>query len=159
LWENHFTLGLLWSPEADCFSFAVERPEEDVVTKRSILAQTARLFDPLGWLTPVSILAKITIQSTWLLGLKWDTPLPENEAAQWCKFQEELPVLENIRISRALLKGPSVDHRAIHGFADASERAYAAVLYLQSKDQEGRAVTSLITAKSKVAPIKQITLP
>jgi len=77
--ENHFTLGLLWSPEADCF--ALKRPEEEVVTKRSILTQTARLFDSLGWLTPVSILAKITIQSTWLLRLEWDTPLPENEAA------------------------------------------------------------------------------
>ncbi|KMQ87989.1 hypothetical protein RF55_12602, partial [Lasius niger] len=157
--ENHSTLGLLWNPEADCFSFAVSRPDEGAVTKRSILAQTARLFDPLGWLTPVTIRDKITIQSTWLLGLEWDASLPEQESAQWCKFRDELPALENLRIKRGLAKGLSTSVRAIHGFADASERAYAAVLYLHSTNTEGQPVASLITAKSKVAPIKQITLP
>lgn len=157
--ENHSTLGLLWNPEADCFSFAVSRPDENAATKRSILAQTARLFDPLGWLTPVTIRAKITIQSTWLLGLKWDASLPEQETAQWCKFRDELPALEDIHIKRGLAKGSSTSARAIHGFAAASERAYAAVLYLHSTNKEGQPVASLITAKSKVAPIKQITLP
>ncbi|KMQ84705.1 gag-pol protein [Lasius niger] len=79
---SHSMLGLLWSPTADCFTFAARLPAEDPVTKRSILAQTAQLFDPLGWLTPIVIYAKIIIQSAWLLGLDWDTPLPEREATR-----------------------------------------------------------------------------
>ncbi|KMQ86040.1 hypothetical protein RF55_15095 [Lasius niger] len=151
---NHSMLGLLWNPEADCFTFAAKVPEEDVVTKRSILSQSAQLFDPLGWLTPVTIFAKIAIQSTWLLGLDWDASLPEREAGHWRKFREVLPLLSRIKIPRTLVKGSHNNIKTLHGFADASERAYAAVLYLQAEDDNGQVTTSLITAKSKVAPIK-----
>lgn len=125
--------------------------------KRSILSQTAQLFDPLGWLTPVTIRAK-TIQSTWLLGLTWDAPLPELKADRWRQFRDELPLLEEIRIPRPLTKRSSSELRAMHGFADASE-AYAAVVYLKPEDEDGQPAVTLITAKSKVAPIKQVSLP
>ncbi|XP_071652192.1 uncharacterized protein [Temnothorax longispinosus] len=155
---THSALGLLWDPLGDCFSFAVKPPAEGAVTKRSILSQTAQLFDPLGWLTPTIVLAKIFIQSAWLLGLDWDEPLPENEAARWVKFKAELPVLSNIRVPRALAKGTTNYLRTVHGFADASERAYAAVLYLRAEGEDGEIKVTLITAKSKVAPLKQVTL-
>ncbi|KAG8233059.1 hypothetical protein J437_LFUL018480 [Ladona fulva] len=50
---------------------------QSVVTKRTILFQITKLFDPLGWLSPVLITAKILLQNSWILGLNWDTPIRE----------------------------------------------------------------------------------
>lgn len=60
---------------------------------------------------------------------------------------------------RYLPMEPSKTAIELHGFADASERAYAAVIYLLTitGDQENQ--VRLVTPKIKVAPIKQITLP
>lgn len=145
---DHSTLDLLWNPGADCFSFAVNRPEEGALMKRTILSQTAQLFDPLGWLTPVIIQAKISIQSAWLLGLDWNNPLPEREAARWRKFQEEVPQLSKIKIPRAIAR-ESLTSTEVHGFADASERAYAAMVYLKAGKENGQPIISIIMAKRK----------
>lgn len=155
--DTHSILGLRWNPDEDCFSFSVTSLHESAITKRTILSDTARLFDPLGWLTPVIIKAKITIQTTWLLGLDWDAPLPEGEAVRWRQFQTELPLLTKIRVPRAIAKSSSCGLRTLHGFSDASERALSAVLYLKTEEgYESR--VSLLTAKSRVAPVKQVTL-
>ncbi|XP_036142104.1 uncharacterized protein LOC118645339 [Monomorium pharaonis] len=74
-WEadaDHSALGLLWHPRRDYFSFRVQPLATELVTKRSVLSQTARLFDPMGWLAPVVIAAKIIIQTLWLQHLEWD---------------------------------------------------------------------------------------
>lgn len=42
---------------------------ETSVTKRSILSDVAKIYDPLGWLAPVIIVAKLFIQELWLLNL------------------------------------------------------------------------------------------
>ena len=47
----------------------------------------------------------------------------------------------------------------LHGFCDASEQAYAAVIYLHMTDLDGRTRVSLVTSKTKVAPIKRLTIP
>jgi len=64
--EAHSTLGLLWHPTGDHFTYAIQVRHVTEFTKRRVLAETARLFDPLGWLTPVTMRAKILIQSAWL---------------------------------------------------------------------------------------------
>jgi hypothetical protein len=93
------------------------------------------------------------------MGLDWDTPLPDREAERWNQFQGEQPLLAAIRVPRSLGAGTPKGSLTLHEFSDASERAYAAVLYLQTINQDGKAVVSLITVKSKVAPVKRVTLP
>ncbi|XP_029671985.1 uncharacterized protein LOC115240772 [Formica exsecta] len=156
--ESHATLGLRWHPHNDNFAFSTPTMRLDRISKRTVLSLTAKLFDPMGWLAPTTVRAKILIQSTWLLGVDWDTPLPDGDAQRWLEFQAELPLLESIRVPRWLNSGTGC-RREIHGFADASERAYAAVAYLRTEDREGRVEVALVTAKTKVAPLKQITLP
>jgi len=151
-------LGLRWHPSSDEFSFAVKTRIAQPITKRFILSRTAQLYDPLGWLAPVVIRAKILIQTTWIKGLDWDTPLEQEDCQAWQMLQGELQALEKIRISRWLsgnLSGRAVE---LHGFADASERAYAVVVYLRIEDH-GASNISLLAAKSKVAPLKQVSLP
>ncbi|XP_077280515.1 uncharacterized protein LOC143907546 [Temnothorax americanus] len=72
--ESHGILGLQWHPGIDSFSFTTRTSPVTSVTKRSVLSLTARLFDPLGWLAPVVVRAKIAFQTTWLQGLDWDDP-------------------------------------------------------------------------------------
>ncbi|XP_067205381.1 uncharacterized protein [Linepithema humile] len=156
--ETQGTLGLRWHPATDEFSFAVPEATLVDVTKRSVLSFTARLFDPLGWLAPVVVRAKISFQATWLLGLNWDDPLDEAAGRQWHAYAEELPQLECLRVPRWLDVASSVDDAEVHGFADASERAYAAVLYIRIGCGDSWR-TSLISAKTKVAPLKTVSLP
>ncbi|KMQ87200.1 hypothetical protein RF55_13588 [Lasius niger] len=75
---------------------------------------------------------------------------------RWLTYQSELPLREQIRVPRWI--GPHSPLVKLHGFADASERAYAAVIYLRIKTEATWSI-SLLTSKTKVAPIKQVTLP
>ncbi|XP_029674121.1 uncharacterized protein LOC115242174 [Formica exsecta] len=118
-------------------------------TKRRVLAETARLFDPLDWLAPVIIRAKILIQSGWLQGLDWDAPLPPVDTKQWRLLLEELPQPEHIRIHRWLRTGEEASTLQIHGFADASERGYAAAVYLRTVT-DGTATIHLLAAKTPI---------
>jgi len=156
--ECHATLGLQWHPSTDAFSFSIPAVEMPIATKRTVLSLTARLFDPLGWLAPVVVRAKILFQSTWLMGVDWDTPLDEHHSRFWSDYKRDLPRLAEIRVPRYLPMESRKTATELHGFADASERAYAAV-YLRSTIVNQENQVRLVTAKTKVAPIKQITLP
>ena len=77
-------LTLLWNPEVDEMSF-VQRtiPETETTTKRSILKQTSRIYDPLGLLSPVTVWAKLLVQDLWKQKYDWDTSLPEDIVDTW----------------------------------------------------------------------------
>ncbi|XP_061400735.1 uncharacterized protein LOC133336443 isoform X2 [Musca vetustissima] len=148
------TLGLQWSPLMDCFTFSMEVKQEDKVTKRMALSSLAKIFDPLGWLTPVTITAKLFIQQLWIQQLDWDIPLNGKLSDDWKKFAYSLHVIKNVKIPRWFQIAP-VSGVELHGFADASEKAYAAVVYLKVDSQ-----IAIVAAKSKVNPIKNTkTLP
>ncbi|XP_076236255.1 uncharacterized protein LOC143180421 [Calliopsis andreniformis] len=162
-WDSptlHSVLGIKWIPSSDCFQVTTTLPPRSSgCTKRSVLSGTAQLFDPLGWMAPVTIVAKVLIQTLWLLKADWDSPLPEREALQWQQFQRQLPALEKLQVPRWLGTGRFSQSVEVHGFADASERAYAAVVYSRTFNSEGAATVSLMVAKSKVAPLKRVSLP
>ncbi|XP_011261040.2 uncharacterized protein LOC105254185 [Camponotus floridanus] len=102
--------------------------------------------------------AKILIQSAWLRKLDWDTPLPSADALAWRTMLSQLPHLNEIRISRWLGSDDPESRVELHGFADASERGYAAVVYLRSSTERGTTL-HLLNAKGKVAPLKPVSLP
>ena len=124
-------------------------------TKRKVLATIARLFDPVGWLSPVTIIAKMLLQKVWKLRLHWDQDLPPPLASEWAHFLRDFPNVSRIQIPRWLGIEPAKELH-LHGFADASKSAYAAAVYLVIPGTTGQAgVSRLITAKTKVAPVKQ----
>lgn len=152
-------LGIHWIPSLDKFGFKVQlTPLKEPITKRTLLSDIARLFDPLGWLTPTIILAKIILQQLWKLGLDWDENIQPSIRDDWLKLRQQLIMLENIHIHRWI--GTNTQQKVeLHGFCDASNVAYAAVVYSKIFNADGSINTQLIMAKSKVAPIKTVTLP
>ncbi|XP_033232069.1 uncharacterized protein LOC117183034 [Belonocnema kinseyi] len=153
-------LGLTWKPSTDCFIFQVNlRPIKDVITKRLVVSQSAQLFDPLGWLAPVIIVAKIFIQELWKLNLSSDDPLPEGARYRWIKYYEDLSRLSAVRIPRWIGFRLQMCSFELHGVADASEKAYAAVVYLRTISPNGNGFIGLISSKTKVAPVQAVPLP
>lgn len=153
-------LGLTWDRQDDNFHITVHLPELSYpVTKRSILSDISRLFDPFGWLSPVIITAKIFIQKLWLCKKDWDDELPLDLVNQWTKYRDDLNNLQTIKLPRWLNLHSRNKVVEIHGFADASTTAYAAVIYLRIITEKNEVKINLIAAKTKVAPLKQISVP
>ncbi|XP_029179167.1 uncharacterized protein LOC114946687 [Nylanderia fulva] len=152
-------LGVAWRPTDDVFFFRTTEFTESRTTKRTVLSFIARLFDPLGWASPVVIVAKILMQDLWLQKIDWDEIIPASLLQRWQDYVSSLPKLSNCRMPR-WLNTYDPDHAVeIHGFADASQRAYAAVVYLRVRHSPNRISVSLLAAKSKVAPLKTIAIP
>lgn len=149
-------LGLKWN-STDHFTFDVV-PCERECTKRNILSELARIFDPLGFLSPITFLAKRLIQILWVQGIGWDEPVPENVANQWRTYIEQLPLLKAIQIPRRITVGENVSYQ-LHGFADSSEAGYGAIVYLRAVDENEKVTVKLVCAKARVSPLKHQSLP
>lgn len=151
-------LGMNWNPSTDEFTFSSDIQCSQILTKRIVLSQASRLFDPIGWLAPVVVSVKIFIQQLWAANLDWDEPLPERRAKEWLRMVEQMEQVNQIRIPRSIFanKRSTVE---MHGFCDASQYAYAAVVFFRIESITGEVSCKLISAKTKVAPIKQATLP
>lgn len=155
--EPKKSLGVLWKPTEDIFLFEVKTNACKKVTKRTILSNIATLFDPLGFLSPIIITAKLLMQELWRKQVPWDHQVDEKTAEQWRIFEDELKTVENITIQRWCYY--EKQQLQIHGFCDASEKAYGAAVYSRVVINNETKMT-LLMAKSKVTPIKQkVTLP
>jgi len=149
-------LGMQWNPKLDHFSYTFQCPNAST-TKRSILSDLARIFDPLGFLSPVTFLAKHMMQLLWTSGIGWDDPIPEQVHTMWQRYQGEIQCIQNLKIPRRLTTEGETQYE-LHVFSDSSEKGYAAAVYLRC-DSGNRVYCNLVTAKSKVSPLKRVTIP
>lgn len=158
--ETNKTLGIKWNPRTDRFTFnhTALNNGRDVTTKRTLLSTISKLYDPLGWLAPVTMKAKLIFQNTWASSINWDDPLPENVQKEWELFKNELPEINNVEIPRWM--GDTSQPIELHGFCDASEKAYACAIYCKSIDKNCQYNMNLVAGKTKLAPLKKpISLP
>lgn len=156
---NTRILGLLWQPTLDTLRYeATRRFTPTKITKRIMLSLITQIFNPLGLIGPVTIKAKILLQSLWQLKVDWDTPVPETVRIVWSSYDQQLPIINQITIPRhAIIHDPS--DIQLHGFCDASEAAYGACVYVRSTDDVGIIKVQLLAVKSRVAPLKTTSLP
>ncbi|UYV61747.1 hypothetical protein LAZ67_1006288 [Cordylochernes scorpioides] len=94
-------LGIVWDHVQDTFRVNITLPEE-VVTKRDLLSNIARIFDPLGFLSPTTVALKIIMQELWRSGTGWDEHIPNDIKEKWNNFRAELLKLGET-ISRRLV--------------------------------------------------------
>ncbi|XP_076383917.1 uncharacterized protein LOC143261233 [Megalopta genalis] len=152
------TLGLLWSPDEDLLRFSLSFEKHRRVTKRVILSEIAQIFDPLGIIGPIITRAKIIMQELWQLKTGWDESISQELHTQWQQYRNDLQELVSLKIPRGVAMG-KLESTEIHGFSDASERAYGACVYLRSLTTSGIWEVRLLCAKSRVAPLKTISVP
>ena len=156
--EPHFlkVLGLQWQPFSDTFSYQFQQDEKPC-TKRNILSKIGKIFDPLGFLSPVILSAKILMQKLWVANNTWDETPAKEIVDSWTHIESEFSEFSNIQLPRRIVV-ENYSRCELHGFSDASNRGYGAVIYFRVESAEQISV-SLVCAKSRVAPLKSLSLP
>ncbi|XP_056009145.1 uncharacterized protein LOC125668071 [Ostrea edulis] len=155
----HRSLGLCWSLKNDTFVFMVPTDEKPF-TRRGLLSTVNSLFDPIGFISPITISGKILLRECTPEGVDWDEPLPENNILKWKEWQSSLRCLSDIAIPR-MMSHTSVSlaqTSEVHIFSDASEKAIAASAYLRTVS-DGLTSVRFIMGRSKLAPLKGHTIP
>ena len=151
-------LGLKWDPSTDTISLTSSKEEStrQLVTKRNVLQVSSKVYDPLGFLSPVTIRAKLLIQQLWQQQLEWDEPLSTELTSEWHEVPPNIEAAATITFPRCFFPSSEMQSTTpyLHVFADASPKAYGAVSYITSGNQ-----CSLVMAKSRVAHLKKLTLP
>nr|CAH7758363.1 unnamed protein product [Callosobruchus chinensis] len=157
--EIRHALGLTWYPNQDMLSYAfnIEFPNKRI-TKRVVLSVVASIFDPLGLMSLVIISFKILLQQLWQQNLQWDEPLPLKLLDVWNHLISDIDLINSIQVSRHILVNHPV-HVKLHCFSDASQSAYGCCIYIKSIDATGQALLLLVCSKSRVAPLKTLSIP
>ncbi|XP_071653393.1 uncharacterized protein [Temnothorax longispinosus] len=153
-------LGLVWDKGEDILKISghcLQPRIPEVVTKRKILAATQKVFDPIGIVCPVLLCPKLILQALWTKKTNWDETVDEETGAAFVKWLRDLKLLREVRIPRWAFGGTN-DFLSLHLFVDASQAAYAAVIFVRVVCSQGIKV-HLVQAKSRLAPLGKPTIP
>ena len=143
-------LGLQWDSKQDCMCPSINIPTSYRKTKRGIISDVSKTFDVLGWISPAILPMKILYQTLWEKGQEWDGDAPDNVIEEHAKWREQLPCLSNKKLPRCYTSHSQPLQQELHGFSDASKKAYGAVVYLRTTYLNHSPTVSLVTAKTKV---------
>lgn len=129
-------------------------------TKRHIIASTASFYDPLGVLSPFTILFKMLFQKLCVSGIGWDEPLKGELLMEWKRLVNDLGRVRCVVIPRCYFD--KLEERrsySLIGFCDTSRHAYAAVVYLRVQTSVGT-TAKFVAARTRVSPLyKNIAFP
>ena len=154
------TLGVLWNIESDCFQFRVTLSDKPL-TRRGLLSTVSSIYDPLGFISPLVLLGKQILQQMCSESLGWDDPISDSIRIRWESWRQSLFGLESIKINRCLKPDNfgTIKITEFHHFSDASSTGYGQCSYLRLVNNEDKVHCSLLMAKSRVAPLKSVTVP
>lgn len=151
--NNLKILGRYWEPQNDCLKFSINIQHFNKITQLFILSYISQIFDPLGLLAPVVFVSKRLIQRLWQVKLDWDESVSLDIMTMWNAFYASLESLNTISIKRPVIVQNTTK------FSDASESGYGACIYIRPVNPDGNIQVNLLCAKTRVAPIKTITIP
>ncbi|KAK2565611.1 hypothetical protein P5673_010739 [Acropora cervicornis] len=135
------------------------KTEESPITRRSVLSDSAKIFDPFGFISCVTIVVKIILQKLWEQGTTWEEPRPPHNQRDWLDWRMQLSKICTLRIPRCYAPvNVQIVDRQLSSFSDASERAYCGVVYVRSINKAGGVHISLALDKTRVALLKKVTL-
>ncbi|XP_055523265.1 uncharacterized protein LOC129717404 [Wyeomyia smithii] len=162
-------LGLWWCTDSDCFTFRINcsRLGEDLLkakrrpTKREVLRTMMSIYDPLGLAAHYLMYLKMLFQEIWRSGASWDDEINQQCFEKWQTWPKLLPEIENLKIPRCYRLRTSAGQETeiqLHTFVDAGENGMAAAVYLRYAEK-GKVECSLVGARTRVAPLKYLTIP
>ena len=157
-------LGCEWDYEADVITVdltsVAQRAESLPATKRSTLRLLAGVYDPLGLISPVTVRVKVIFQEVCRQKCEWDEQLGEGVKKGVEDWTKDLIACRKIDVKGCIYYHPhkEVEECSLHGFADASKKAYCGMVYLVYRTQVGR-YAQMLTSKTRVAPLKELSIP
>ena len=155
-----YLLGLIWCPLSDIFNVAIKLNDlPKPITKRIMLSDISRIFDVLGMLAPVTIKAKILMQDLWREGIDWNDAISPELEKEFLTYRKNLETLSNYQIPRCYSTLKNVNYKQLVGFCDASPKAYCAIIFIRTINDENETSVAFVCAKTRVAPIKALTIP
>ncbi|XP_076397833.1 uncharacterized protein LOC143266095 [Megachile rotundata] len=126
------------------------------ITKRNILSEIAQLFESLGLLESVIVIAILIMQALWKANLDWDESIPKALCTKWMNFKHNPPILSQFTVPSQIILSNFNDVQ-LHGFCNANKNAYGACVYIRSINKINNCYAQLLCAKSCVAPMKTMT--
>lgn len=155
--EEQNALGLKWDCKTDTLScnYKLIEGKPTAFTRRTLLSYAQRLYDPIGFTAPVSVVPKIMLQKSWDKKKGWDDPLSEELTEEFQRWSAQVNQIKDCKIPRTIHLNET---SSLHIFCDASKVAYASCIFVRTECL-GAVKLSLLIAKSRVAPLKCITLP
>ena len=154
------TLGIAWNSQTDEFKISTSKGSQPQLTKRNILRKIATIFDPLGFVSPFTVVAKILLQELWARGYGWDDEIADEIALRIAaKWFDQLKQLNTVKILRCLRAIEPVVSTKLITFTDASVEAYGCAVYIRHEYESHEVTCRLVTSKSKVAPLTLMTVP
>jgi hypothetical protein len=134
---------------------------EHPATRRGLLSTVSSIFDPLGLLSPLVLKGKRILQELCRQGTNWDEKIPGSLRSTWEKWQRSLNLLNTLCLPRCYKPEDfgAVKTVELHNFSDASLYGYGQCSYLKLIDDQNRIYCILVMAKSRVAPLKPVTIP
>ena len=120
------------------------------ITKVILLSASASIFDPPGILAPLVFTLKTLFQAVCKETCDWKETLSPECQEVWDKFLKEAKQFSGLRLTRCygeVFKGVIT----LVGFGDASEKGYAACVYIVCRQEDGVSSSSLVACKTRVA--------
>ena len=157
-------LGLKWNKCTDTLEVTLEGFKvtsiEEKLTKKMILSTVNKIFDVIGFVSPSVVIPKILLQTVCKLKLAWNAEVPDEVKRTFFEWFNEVQYLANLKIPRWIRPDIKTNCKndSLHLFCDASQEAYAAVIFLRTETTTDTCVT-LIQCKNRVAPIKTMSIP
>ncbi|KAK7885901.1 hypothetical protein WMY93_025522 [Mugilogobius chulae] len=154
------SLGVIWNIMTDTFTFKIPEHTKPF-TRRGVLSTVNSLFDPLGFLAPITIKGRMILRDITSDNVEWDAPLPQSKFEEWRRWQESLSVLEDLHIPRTYATFPVTQAKTTElcVFSDASVRAISAVAYLRVTHDDDHHEVGFVLGKAKLAPQPELTIP
>ncbi|XP_045105485.1 uncharacterized protein LOC123500995 [Portunus trituberculatus] len=185
--QKEKVLGVVWEPNRDVFVFSVKinfspkhrkthtgpdlKPDNltgetpQYLTKRMLLSQIATQFDPLGLVCPVTLKAKLMLRRLVCpegdedAKYGWDDAVLPQIRSEWLDYFQMMFELETLWFPRCVREADHVGNPTLVIFSDGSTIAYGACAYVRWEYRTGMFSSRLLMAKSKLAPLKQLSVP
>ena len=153
-------LGVVWCVEDDSFQFRIELKDRPF-TRRGVLSTVSSIYDPNGYVAPVTLKGKQILQQMCRDKLDWDSPVPDSLRPSWEKWRTEITDLDKLKVPRCFKPDnfDTIKAVEVHHFSDASVEGYGQCSYLRLVNQENLAHCSIVVGKARVTPLKQSTIP
>lgn len=170
--QTEKVLGMFWRCNSDHFTYSLKfnKGKHDILdgrrnpTKRETLRVLMSIYDPLGLIAHYTSFLKVLLQEIWRSGLDWDSEIEDQlQVEKWYLWLQALNQIEKLEIPRCFLQAfDNYDNLDIqlHIFVDSSKDCGCAVAYLRLQHKESGSIEcTLIASKTRVAPLKLLSIP